>query len=110
MSKYKAEPIVTEDGRFDSKAEYARWCELKLLQKAARINHLERQRRFSLLAPGGKIVGHYVADFTYSEGGRFVVEEVKGVMQPLSRWKLRHFSLQYGIEPRITNMSKRKAA
>ena len=35
-SKYAAIKIRTEDGVFDSKREYAVWCDLKIKQRAGR--------------------------------------------------------------------------
>lgn len=38
-----AQKINTPDGKFDSKAEYERWCDLKLLQLGGKIFNLRRQ-------------------------------------------------------------------
>lgn len=85
MSKYHAIKITTPDGTFDSKREYARWCELKLLQKAHEITDLRRQVSFTLI-PSQKYDGgtekavRYVADFQYYDKyGKLVVEDAKGV-------------------------------
>jgi hypothetical protein len=102
--KYGAVATVVDGIRFMSKAEAARWSDLKLLEKAGEIRDLERQPRFPLFARGSahaydvKHVGDYVADFRYRAGkaGILTIEEVKGVMTPLARWKIRHFELQYG--------------
>ena len=47
-NKYRAQPVVTDEGRFASKKEYADWCALKLREKAGLISHLERQVKFPL--------------------------------------------------------------
>lgn len=83
MSKYKNKRIVTADGKFDSKREYERWVELRLLEKAGEISNLRRQQRYRLLpaqynrARNERPVD-YIADFVYQKNGRTVVEDVKG--------------------------------
>ena len=67
---------------YDSVKEYNRWCELQLWQKAGRIKDLSRQIRMliqeSFVYNGEKIAAiEYVADFTYIEDGKKVVEDVK---------------------------------
>lgn len=47
--KYKNEVITTTDGKFDSKLEHYRWCELKLLLRARKITNLKRQVKFVLI-------------------------------------------------------------
>ena len=90
----KNNAVVTEvDGwRFASKLEAARYGELKLLQAAGKITHLRLQPRFELL-PALIVKGEklrkveYVADFSYTEDGKLVVEEVKG--RELAMWRLK---------------------
>lgn len=84
QSKYRNKKIATDEGVFDSKAEYKRWQELNLMQKAGLITELDRQVPF-VLAPGVVINGRkrppmkYIADFVYhDENGNKVVEDVKG--------------------------------
>lgn len=97
MNKYHAQKITVDGQTFDSKKEYGRWCELKLLERAGKISGLRRQVCFELipaqyetverygktgrLPDGKKCVEHavnYVADFVYTENGKMVVEDVKG--------------------------------
>lgn len=82
--KYHNKKIVTMDGKFDSKREYERWCELKLLKRAGEISDLRRQVKF-ILIPAQKIDGKvverecaYIADFVYVRDGKTVVEDAKG--------------------------------
>lgn len=101
-NKYGAKKITAPDGStFDSKKEYTRWCELKLLEKAGKISNLERQVKYQLLPTvyetyerysektgkrlkDGVVVIErevsYIADFVYTdnETGKTVVEDVKG--------------------------------
>lgn len=64
--KYHNQPVVDEEGiRYDSKKEYARWRELKLLEKAGEISHLERQKKY-VLQPGFRFDdGSWVRPITY---------------------------------------------
>lgn len=94
-SKYGSRKVVRDGQKFDSVKEYNRWCELKLLERAGKIRNLKRQDKFVLIpaqheddtvgARGGVKRGKllereisYVADFTYTQNGDTVVEDVKG--------------------------------
>ncbi len=77
---------VTADGQtFDSRKEYRRFCELRLLEKAGEVADLRRQVRFELLPAqriDGKVIERavtYIADFVYTAYGQTVVEDTKGV-------------------------------
>ncbi|MEM7317343.1 MAG: DUF1064 domain-containing protein [Planctomycetota bacterium] len=94
----------TPDGDFDSKAEYKRWCELKLLEKAGHIDLLERQVPYVLHA--GRIpIGKIIIDFRYREPGfGFVLEDKKGgkaTQTRLFKWKAKHLKAEYGHDIRI---------
>ena len=96
MSKYRSRKISRDGETFDSQKEYRRWCELKLLERAGAISHLERQVKYVLIpaqrepdtvgARGGIIKGKllerecaYTADFRYEQDGKIIVEDTKGV-------------------------------
>ena len=67
------------DNRRRSAKERARLAELKLMERAGRIQGLSDQVRFELLPKqDGEKAAFYIADFTYWENGKFVVEDVKG--------------------------------
>lgn len=94
--------------KFDSQAEARRYDQLMQMRgrKAGDIapTSIQRQRVFPLYAvspkggAGGQ-VGKYVADFAYRRiPGELVVEDVKGMDTPLSKWKRKHCELQYGIK------------
>jgi hypothetical protein len=71
--------VVTEvDGRkFDSKAEAARYGELKLLQRSGRITELVCQPEFPITVHG-VTVAKYIADFEYrDQDGKRIIEDVK---------------------------------
>lgn len=100
MNKYHSKKITRDGMTFDSLKEYRRWTELALLANAGQIRSLHRQVRFDLiptqreesnevykagpqkgLPKPGKTLENavfYVADFTYWQDGKFVVEDVKG--------------------------------
>lgn len=93
-SKYHAKRCTVGGEKFDSKLEASRFCRLKLMERAGAISHLMRQVRFPLLVGGVKI-GDYVADFVYLDGSHAqVIEDAKGVLTPLCRWKLKHMEAQ----------------
>ena len=83
-NKYRNKRIENTYGEFDSIKEWRRYMWLLNLQKFKQIEKLQRQVIF-LLIPSqhdsdGKIVEKscsYVADFTYYENGKLVVEDVK---------------------------------
>ena len=95
MRKYGSKKVTIDGIRFDSKKEAARYCELKLLQRAGKIKGLELQKSFELIpaqrepdtigkrggVKKGKVIEQavkYVADFVYTENGKTIVEDTKG--------------------------------
>lgn len=82
--KYGNRKIEKDGMVFDSLKEYYRYLDLSLLQKAGEISDLRTQVKFELLPSqrkDGKVVEravHYIADFTYIENGKLVVEDTKG--------------------------------
>lgn len=70
---------------FDSKKEFIRWCELRIMERAGKITKLRRQVKFVLIPAqyDGKYKleseTSYIADFVYNdESGKEIVEDVKG--------------------------------
>ena len=97
MRKYKNSKVKTSEGLvFDSKREYRRWCELKMMEASGVIINLQRQVKYVLIPAqrepdiigkrGGKIKGKlverecsYIADFVYKTAdGETIAEDVKG--------------------------------
>ena len=79
MNKYNATKTMVFGILFDSKAEAARYLELRALQDAGEINALSTQVAFELIPKiAGQRATFYVADFTYIKDGKMVVEDVKG--------------------------------
>ena len=105
-SKYRAVKVKTEEGTFDSMGEYARWQDLKLLQRAGVITGLKRQVKFELIPstilPGGKKqrAVTYVADFRYydSREGKWITEDFKGYQTKEYKLKKKLVFYIYGID------------
>ena len=75
MNKYNAKM----DKHRRSQKERNRAWELKILERAGKISSLSEQVRFELLPKQeGEQAAFYIADFTYWQDGKFVVEDVKG--------------------------------
>lgn len=90
-NKYGNKKITVDGMTFDSKKEYNRWCELKLLERAGEISDLKRQQKFQIIPTQKDIHGNvierpvvYIADFTYTDHrtGQLVVEDTKGYKTP----------------------------
>ncbi len=103
-SKYRAQAVIINGHRFDSKKEGARYMELRVLQAAGHISQLELQPRFELWAAdvtsgqplviNAITVGEYVADFRYldehSAGvAMWCVEDVKSPATRTPLYKLK---------------------
>lgn len=107
MSKYNSKKTVVDGQKFDSKKEENRYQELLLLEKAGVIKNLSRQVKFVLIPSqrdeSGKVIERecsYKADFTYEEGIKTVVEDVKGFRTREYIIKRKLMLYQYGIRIR----------
>lgn len=96
-NKYRAQPVVTDEGRFASKKEYADWCALKLREKAGLISRLERQVKFPL-SVNAQLVTTFIADAVFFENGKRVVVDSKGVQTPVYRLKKKLMRALLNIE------------
>jgi hypothetical protein len=83
-NKYYSKKVTVNGITFDSKKEANRYSELVLLERAGKIQNLERQVKFELIPYqriDGKVVERgcsYIADFVYQQDGKKVVEDTKG--------------------------------
>lgn len=100
-NKYGAKKVTDpETGEvFDSKKEYRRWKELRIMERPGQIQNLQRQVKYVLipaqyeryerysdktgkrLKDGVRCLEKevsYIADFVYEQAGKTVVEDVKG--------------------------------
>lgn len=85
---------------FDSAREARRYAELRLLQEAGAISHLQLQPSFTVNIEGRKLC-QYTPDFSYNDNGRLVIEDVKSpgtAREPYYRLRKRAAELQYGIK------------
>lgn len=102
--KYNNKKIIIDGIKFDSKKEALRYKELKMLEKAGIIHDVQRQVKYVLIPAQyeptssvyvkgnnkgkpkkGKLIERecaYYADFVYTENGKTVVEDTKGMRTP----------------------------
>lgn len=102
MSKYNNQKIRVGGEVFDSKREYNRWCELRLLERSGIIRDLQRQVKFRLIdsqktSERTERPCYYIADFVYYENGKLVVEDCKGMRTDLYILKRKLMLRDYGI-------------
>lgn len=120
--KYNNTKVTCDGHTFDSKHEYNRYCELKLLEKGKVISNLELQKKFVLIpaqyAPdevvtlkSGKqkiVKGRclerecaYFCDFSYTEveSGKKIVEDCKSPITRTAVYKVKKKLMleRYGI-------------
>jgi Protein of unknown function (DUF1064). len=100
QSKYKNKKTQVDMYVFDSAKEAQRYRELKLLERAGEISDLELQPRFLLqesFKKNGKTYRKidYVADFKYTENGKIIVEDVKGLQTDVFKIKHKLFEKKY---------------
>ena len=104
-NKYGNKKVTTDEGTFDSKGEWRRWCFLKEAQQNGEIHGLRRQVTYKLIPPlsyfkkvhlktKDKLVERvwtrevtYTADFVYEYMGETIVEDFKGM--PNDRWPIK---------------------
>ena len=105
-SKYRAIRTKVDGIWFASKREAKRYGHLKLREKIGDVYDIELQPVYKLHAYRYGAhpieIGEYRADFRYVErlagGNHRRVEDVKGYMNPLSKWKIAHCEAEYGIK------------
>lgn len=102
-SKYRSIKTTVDDITFDSKKEAKRYQELKLLQRANKIENLRLQVPYVLIDKSkyGRQI-KYIADFVYydKELKQEVVEDTKSeaTKTPVYRLKKRLMAETYDIE------------
>jgi hypothetical protein len=98
--KYRNTPTEVDGIKFASKREATRYGHLKLLEKAGAIQGLRLQPRYPMTV-GGLHVCTYVGDFEFTENGRLVTEDSKGVKTAEFIIKAKLFHALYGREVQI---------
>lgn len=103
-SKYKSQKRELDSKKFDSQKEANRYCELVILQKAGIISDLQEQVTFELIPKqydaSGKLIEKackYKADFVYTQNGKTIVEDTKGVKTTEYKIKKKLMLYRYGI-------------
>lgn len=98
-----AQKINTPDGKFDSKAEYERWCDLKLLQLGGKIFNLRRQVAYPIEINGIHVCV-WIADYVYTdfETGREISEDLKGMATDVFKLKRKLVEAYYGFKILVT--------
>lgn len=97
--KYHSAKCRFNEMTFDSKKELSRYIQLSQLERVGTIQNLQRQVKYILiptqfeycekygkngnrLKDGKKTIERecaYIADFVYTENGKLIVEDVKGI-------------------------------
>lgn len=100
MNKYRNKKVIVDNYVFDSIQESRRYKELKLLKQAGQIQNLELQPHFLLqesFKKNGKTFRkiEYIADFQYTENGKTIVEDVKGMQTDVFKIKHKLFEKIY---------------
>lgn len=93
--KYGATRCEVNGIAFDSLLEARRWGQLETMERGGLISTLTRQQKYALKV-GEVVLGYYVADFVYWLPGQTepTIEDAKGMVTPLCRWKLKHMAAQ----------------
>lgn len=88
---------------YDSKRESRRAQVLQLWEKAGAITDLRYQVKFELVPKqNGERPITYIADFTYQQDGKLVVEDAKGMRTPYYIMKRKLMLFRHGIKIRET--------
>lgn len=98
-NKYGNKKVVVNGIKFDSQKESRRYSYLMMLKNAGKITDLQLQKEYVLIPSqrepdtigkrGGVHKGRvierkcsYIADFSYKQDGKEIVEDTKGVLTP----------------------------
>lgn len=107
-SKYKNKKVTYDGIKFASIKEARRYQELKLLLRVGAISDLQLQVPYELIPAqyiNGKCVERsvkYIADFVYTENGKEIVEDAKGVRTDTYKIKRKLMLYVHGIRLKET--------
>jgi hypothetical protein len=105
VNKFRSKRTECRQGHTHDSAKEARRCnDLTLLERAGEISGLKIQRPYDIRVNGQKIT-RYIADFSYWEEGKEIVEDVKSEATrklPVYRLKRKLMAAIHGIEVRET--------
>jgi hypothetical protein len=103
-SKYRNKIVILDGKRFMSRAEAGRYVELRQMELRGEIKDLRLQVPYRLK------YCKYIADFVYVEGGKLVVEDVKGVKTAMYNLKKKMMREEHSIEIKEHRMHATSAA
>lgn len=95
--KYGARRMIVDGHDFPSERQANRYRELKLSERAGQITDLEIEVPYDI-SINGYHVCTYIADAVYSEQGRRVVEDSKGMATPVYKLKRRLMKAVHNVE------------
>lgn len=105
-NKFGAKRCEIDGIKFDSLLEGRRWQELQLLRKAGKIGVVLVHQRHALYVDG-TMIGHYESDFDYyDDQSQFHVEDCKGHITALAKWKIKHYETQTGRKVEIITRAR----
>jgi hypothetical protein len=97
-NKFGNKHTIVDGYEFDSKAEAARYGQLKMSEKAGEVSSIRRQVTYPLMI-NTYSVGTWTADFVYLlASGKEIIEDVKGIRLPVFNLKARIFYALYGTQ------------
>ena len=100
INKYNAQRTSVAGKIFHSKREAHRYGNLRLLERNGLIQGLQTQVMIPIVINGVSVC-KFIADFTYYEAGKYIVEDCKGFRTPVYKLKKKILAAQ-GTEIRET--------
>jgi len=108
-NKFHARRTMVDGIKFPSRAQAARYVELRIEEEKGFIDSLNAHPMTHKLAVNGGLIGTYTPDFVYRHGVEWVTEDVKG--GPVSRdvpLRLKLMEWCHGIKVQIVKMPDEK--
>jgi hypothetical protein len=105
-NKYRAKAVRYDGIYFPSTGEYNRYRELKLAQSCGEISDLVIHPRYPIVI-NDKHVCLVELDFSYTQNGKTIFEDFKGVYTSESRLRHKLFEAYYGAKVLITRAHSR---
>jgi len=96
LNKYHARKCQIDGYTFDSLAEGRYYQGLKIMLTNGDIQNLEIHPPFAYV-DNGKFIFTYYADFRYTENGKVLIDDVKGVRTPVYKLKKKLIEARFGI-------------
>lgn len=105
-NKYNAKRTQYDGKWYDSKLEAGYAQKLDTLKKAKdpsqRVERIETQVPYKIISKKGNLVFTYLLDFlVHYRDGRIEYIDVKGVLNPMSKMKIKAVEKEYGISIKL---------